>query len=171
MGNALIQPTGPLLLHYTRNVCPVYVGQPWTKNEIIMAVERGLHKLALVPNEITMMYYEVEEKVRDGFAEIVYLNEIKHLLGTSEWSQLKKSLWPWSHIRVRNSVQYWICNYCLKIGLIITSANENTVITVPHHSMWHLGSVLPRLIEAVANAPEDKGNMVFSKMDIKYGYW
>ena len=81
---ALLYPADPLLLHYARNRCPVDVGQPWTKDEILMEVERETYNFALAPEAINMMHSEVEEKLRDGFAEIVYLDEIKHLLGTLE---------------------------------------------------------------------------------------
>jgi len=37
--------------------------------------------------------------------------------------------------------------------------------------MRELGSVLPWLIKAVVNKPQDKDDMVLSKLDIKYGYW
>ena len=60
----------------------------------------------------------------------------------------------------------------LKIhGMVVPSVNENTVITAPQHSMSQLGSVLPRLIAAVASAPVEDGNIIFSKLDIKDGYW
>ena len=37
--------------------------------------------------------------------------------------------------------------------------------------MQQLGSVLPRLIESVARSPVGDGNMMFSELDIKDGYW
>ena len=55
-------------------------------------------------------------------------------------------------------------------GMTIPSANEETVITAPQHSMCQLGLVLSHLIQAVATAPVDKGMMVFSKLDIDDGY-
>ena len=46
-GRALAHPAGPLLLEYAREGCPVDVGRPWTKEEIMTAAERGPHKSAL----------------------------------------------------------------------------------------------------------------------------
>jgi len=52
----------------------------------------------------------------------------------------------------------------------ISSVNESTTFTVPHHNMKQLGKVLPRLIEIVARAPLEDGDIVFSKLDIKYWF-
>jgi hypothetical protein len=41
----------------------------------------------------------------------------------------------------------------------------------PTEAMGELGKVLPRLIYAVATAPDAKGPILFSKLDIKDGYW
>ena len=60
------------------------MGRLWTNTDIMRVVERGLHKLVLERNTIMMMYGEVEEKVRDGFAEIFFLDEIEHLTNTVE---------------------------------------------------------------------------------------
>ena len=38
-----------------------------------------------------MIHSEVDVKVRDGFAELVFLDEIEHLLETAEWAHLKIS--------------------------------------------------------------------------------
>jgi hypothetical protein len=52
------------------------------------------------------------------------------------------------------------------------SVNEATDPSVsPANSMAELGNVLPRIIYAVGTAPESKGPVLFSKLDIKDGYW
>ena len=53
----------------------------------------------------------------------------------------------------------------------IPSVNENNSFTAPQHSMHQLDKVLPWLIDSVDRAPVDDGNMLFSKLDIKDGYW
>ena len=58
------------------------MGCPWKKDEIIAAAKRGPHKLALEEDAIEMMRIEVEGKVKDGQVEIVYLDEIEHLIST-----------------------------------------------------------------------------------------
>jgi len=52
------------------------------------------------------------------------------------------------------------------------SVNEATNPDIaPHAAMAELGSVLPCLIYAVATAPDAQGPVLFSKLDIKDGYW
>lgn len=46
-GRALVHPAGPLLLEYTKDGFPVDIGRPWSRDEIMTAVERGPHKSAL----------------------------------------------------------------------------------------------------------------------------
>lgn len=90
-GKARTHPAGPMLLQYARDGCPVDVGRVWTNDEITAAAHRGPHVSALLPEAIAMMYVEAQAKVDEGFAEIIYLDEIEHLLGSEEWRQLKIS--------------------------------------------------------------------------------
>jgi len=167
-----MHPAGTLLLQYARNECPVDVGRRWTKTEIKIAAKRGPHKLALGADAIAMMHAEVAIKVKDGFVELVYLDEIKHLLETKEWEHLKISpiaMVPHKSCKYRTTLDF---SFSLKLfGMKIPSMNENTSFTAPQHSMQQLGKVLPRLIESVARAPVSDGVMLFSKLDIKDGYW
>jgi hypothetical protein len=41
----------------------------------------------------------------------------------------------------------------------------------PAEAMAKLGNVLPQLIYAIATAPDGKGPILFSKLDVKDGYW
>ena len=136
------------------------------------AANKGPHKSALEPDAIRMMHAEVEEKVKDGFAEVMFLDEIEPLLESEEWRHLKLSPLAMVPHKSRKYRAILDLSFSLKIfGMEIPSVNDATVITAPQQSMAQLGSVLPRLIEAVATAPVDKGNLVFSKLDIKDGYW
>ena len=137
----------------------------------MLVAERGPHKSALEPEAIAMMHVEVDEKVKGGYDEVVYLDQIKHLLGTEEWQHLKLSPLEMVPHKSRKYRAILDLSFSLKIfGMEIPSVNDNTVITTPQHIMNQLGSVLPWLIEAVAKAPLEGGNMVFSKVDIKDGY-
>jgi len=53
----------------------------------------------------------------------------------------------------------------------IPYVNEDNSFTAPQHSMRKVGNILPRLIESVARAPVEDGNILFSKLDMKDGYW
>ena len=136
------------------------------------AAEHGPHKSALASDAIEMMHTEVEGKVKDGFAELIYLDEIEHLLGSPEWEHLKISPIAMVPHKSRKYRAILDLSFSLKVfGMEIPSVNENTTFTAPQHSMQELGNVLPRLIESVARAPVEDGNILFSKLDIKDGYW
>ena len=136
------------------------------------AAKRGPHVSALAPDAIAMMHTEVEAKVKEGFAEVVYLDEIEDLLETEEYSELKISPLAMVPHKSRKFRAILDLSFRLKLlGMDIPSVNEATNITAPQHSMRNLGSVLPRLIAAVAAAPLSDGAMVFSKLDIKDGFW
>ena len=52
------------------------------------------------------------------------------------------------------------------------SVNESTKPDVaPMHAMSELGRVLPRHIYAIATALDQRGPLLFSKLDVKDGYW
>jgi hypothetical protein len=57
-------------------------------------------------------------------------------------------------------------------GKQLPLVNESTNPTVaPSRSMAELGNVLPRVIYAVGTTQVAKGPVMFSKLDIKDGYW
>jgi hypothetical protein len=64
-------------------------------------------------------------------------------------------------------------SYGVKVnGTRMPSVNESTNPTVaPANSMAELGNVLPQIIYAMGTAPASKGPILFSKLDIKDGYW
>ena len=64
------------------------VGQKWSLEEIKVAAERGPHTLDLATDVIEIMHAEVEEKFKDVFAQVIYFDEIKDILGTKEWAHL-----------------------------------------------------------------------------------
>ena len=164
---------GPIF-KYAQEGCLVDVGHDWTKEEIITSAQRGPHISALDPEAIAIIRSEVEDKVREGFAEIVTLDKIEHLLGTDEWVHLK--ILPLAMVPHKSRHFRAVLDTLFQLrlaGMIIPSVNDDTVVTVPQHSMRKLGSVLPHLIEAVAVAPEGDDDIMFSKLDIKttIGAW
>ena len=56
-------------------------------------------------------------------------------------------------------------------GYQLPSVNEATKKCAPEESMDQIGSVLPRIIEAFANAPLEWGDIVQTKLDITDGFW
>ena len=56
-------------------------------------------------------------------------------------------------------------------GYQLPSVNDATRRMAPHGAINQIGTVLPRIIEAMAAAPEEHGHIMFSKLDIKDGFW
>ena len=56
-------------------------------------------------------------------------------------------------------------------GYTLPSVNEATKHMAPAEAMDQIGTVLPRIIEALASAPIEEGPVLFSKLDIKDGFW
>ena len=51
------------------------------------------------------------------------------------------------------------------------SVNINTVKLAPAKAMEQLGRVLPRIIQTIAQADDTDTPLLFSKLDIKDGFW
>ena len=49
--------------------------------------------------------------------------------------------------------------------------NEATKETAPAEALEQVGTVMPRIIEALATAPLSEDPIHFSKLDIKDGFW
>ena len=56
-------------------------------------------------------------------------------------------------------------------GHRLSSANDATKKMAPMEAMEKIGSVLLRLIEVLASAPVEGGDIRTRKLDIKYGLW
>ena len=56
-------------------------------------------------------------------------------------------------------------------GKLLPSGNEASARLAPPEELDQMVNALPRLIEAVANAPDEDSDIVFSNLDIKDGYW
>jgi hypothetical protein len=70
-------PAAATLLQYATGGCPVKSGSPWTKEEIIAAIERGNHISAQQPEAIAFHMAQVEEKVKNNQCRIVLWDDIK----------------------------------------------------------------------------------------------
>ena len=56
-------------------------------------------------------------------------------------------------------------------GYVLPSVNDATRKMAPEDAINQIGSVLPRIIKAMATAPVDGGDIMFSKLDISDGFW
>ena len=57
------------------------------------------------------------------------------------------------------------------VGYNLPLVNDATEHCAPEEAMDQIGSVLPWIIEALALAPIEEGAVMFSKLDIKDGFW
>jgi hypothetical protein len=70
-GIATSHPAGSLLHEWSQIGCPTRTGQPWTKEEMWEAVERGPHRSALSDEALTHFAGEALEKVNAGQSKLV----------------------------------------------------------------------------------------------------
>jgi len=131
-GRAAAHLDGSMLLEYARNGYPVDVGRRWSMTEILAAAKRGPHISALVLEAVEIILAEVAIKFREGYATVVYLDEIEHLLETGEWAHLKISplaIVPHKSRRFRAILDI---SFEMRVfGMTIPSVNEATVVTAP----------------------------------------
>ena len=165
---ANLHPAAGLLRDYAREGCPVSVGRDWTLEELEAAVEKGPHVSALVPDAIDQMQIEAREKEQQGFATIFKWEDLKKNLPR----ELKLS--PLAMIPHKSRKYRAILDLSFELmlaGYLLPSVNDATKKCAPEDAMDQIGSVLPRIIEALASAPLEDGDIMFSKLDIKDGFW
>lgn len=67
-----------------------------------------------------------------------------------------------------------ISNLAYRIRILkenLPSVNDTTEKLAPQHAMFELGNVIPRIIWEIAKAPDTGVPILFSKIDLKDGYW
>ena len=167
---ALDHPAAADLLQYAKQGCPLDCGRNWTINELEQAITNGAHKSARIDKAATACRKEALERVRDGRMRIVNWNDIKH----NPPKNLKIS--PIAAIPHKSRDYRMILDlaFALKLenGSDLQSVNDASDKTLaPHHSMYELGNVIPRIIQEMAAAPNNGVPILFTKIDLKDGYW
>ena len=155
-----LHPAAASLREYAKSGCPVTVGQDWTLEELEAAVEKGPHGSALAPHAIDQIHVEAREKEEQGFANIYNLEELKKPPLTMIQHKFRK----YSAI-LDLSFQLMVAWYLLPL------VNDATKKWALQEAMDQIGSVLPQIIEALAMAPGENSDILFSKLDIKDGFW
>ena len=129
---------------------------------------RGPYGSALVPDAINQIQGEAREKAAQGFAKIYKWEDLKRDLPA------KLKLSPLAMIPHKSRKYRAILDllFSLKLaGYDLPSVNEATKTCAPEDAIDQIGSVLPRLIEALALAHIERGDIMISKLDIKDGFW
>jgi len=161
-------PAFDMLMQYAMEGCPVDCGEPWTREHLEAAVERGPHMLATLPEAAAALQNEAMEKVDQGFAKIYNWDDIKG----NPHPNLKIS--PLVAVPHKSPLFRAILDlsYCLRLhGIYLPSVNEATLPLSDHKAMEQMGNVLKRLITTVAGTKQSHGPIVFAKWDIKDGFW
>ena len=161
-------PAAHLLREYAETGCPVDVGEDWTLEQLEAAVEKGPHVSALEDDAIDQIQVEAREKETQGFAKIYKWEELKQRLPA------KLKLSPLAMIPHKSRKYRAILDLSFSLlvsGYKLPSVNEASVEGAPMEAMAQIGTVLPRLIDAIALAPAEGGDIMFSKLDIKDGFW
>jgi len=168
-GEALNHPAADMLLEFATTGCPVDTGPKWSKDMLNAALKKGAHPSALDPIASAQLRAESLEKADQGFCRLVAWNDIAE----NPPQNLKISPIAAVPHKSRGFRMILDLSYGVSIeGERMPSVNEATNDDVaPSHSMAELGNVLPRLIYAVGTAPDTKGPVLFSKLDIKDGFW
>ena len=109
-----------------------------------------------------------EEKEEHEYTRIIKWDEIKDNFPAT----LKVSPLAMSPHKSRKFRAILYLSFVLKVfSLNMSSVKAETMQLSPPEAIDQIGSVLPRIIEAIANADQDKGDILFTKLDIKDGYW
>ena len=166
---AIHHPAGSMLKNWALAGCPVDCGDPWTVQQMQAAIDKGAHPSARVPEAAKACRLEALEEARDGMCKIVAWEDIKH----NPPENLKIS--PIGAVPHKSRKYRMILDLSFKIrhGKHRTqSVNDSSDKSLaPQHSMYELGNVIPRIIHTMANAPDSGVPFVFSKLDLKDGYW
>ena len=168
-GPALSHPAAPMLLDFAHEGCPAKTGNDWSLELLDEAVQRGAHPSARDPIAAAALISETMRKVDEGFARILPWKVLREQLPT----KLKVS--PIAAIPHKSRLFRMILDlsYGFKLNDVeYSSVNDGTTDeATPMTSMRELGSVLPRIIHAMATTPVDSTPFLFAKLDIKDGFW
>ena len=161
-------PAAQLLNFYSTKGCPVDTGTPWTKPMILAALKRGPHISAKVKAAQKYLKEETQEKLKGGYIKIVKWGDIKN-----KWPKNLK-ISPIAMIPHKSRSYRCILDLSFKLkvnGTKINSVNDATKIQSPQKSMAQLGWVIKRIITTLANNFDTDKPFMFSKCDIKDGFW
>ena len=155
------------MLQYAWVGFPVSVGRDWTPDEMKSSVTKGPHPSALEDYAISQIQVEAWEKAAQGFSTTVRWDDIKHNppsnLNISPLAMIPHKSWKYRAILD--------LSFALKVAVWDPpSVNNATKKTAPYEAIEQVGTVMPRIIEALATAPLSEDPIHFSKLDIKNGF-
>jgi hypothetical protein len=160
---------GPHLLQYALDGCPVDCGDDWTLEQLEAAIRNGAHASANVPEAAEACKKEALEQVKEGLCRLVNWDDIKHNFPKN----LKIS--PLAAVAHKSRVYRMILSLSFQLlvnGNKLDSVNDSSNKSLAHQeSMYKLGNVIPRIIWTMALSKDKTTPFMFTKVDLKYGYW
>ena len=161
-------PAANMLHAYSTNGCPVEAGENWTEHMIITALTRGPHISAKNPKAAQYLFKETKEKIQGGFITTTKWGDIKH----DYPKNLKLSPLAMIPHKSRSFRCILDLSFQLKVnGNKINSVNQGTKSLSPQKSMSQLGWVIRRMVTLMASHYNLEQPFLFSKCDIKDGFW
>jgi hypothetical protein len=166
---ALHHDAAPTLTNYATHGCPVNCGEDWTADRIRKALKYGAHPSAKVPNALKCLIAETETKIKNGFAKIVQWKDIKNNIPP------KLKISPLAMIPHKSRKYRGILDLSFQLKTKnedkFKSVNDATIKLAHQSSMSELGSALKRIIATLADGQSKKKKFIYSKLDIKDGFW
>ena len=158
----------PLLSEYAKNGCPVNCGPDWTMETILKLLRRGPHRSSRRRDAVRQLRTETKEKIACGYARVVRWGDIKHNIP----KKLKIS--PVAMIPHKSKKYRCILDLSFTLfedGIEYPSVNETTNKMAKPEAMAQLGNCLKRLVALMADNYDINLPFMFSKLDIKDGFW
>ena len=165
---ATSHPAAQILNTYSTKGCAVEMNNNWTLEHILQALKRGPHISAKQPAAKQHLLQETKMKIEQGYMSKVKWGEIK----TQCPINLKIS--PLAMIPHKSRSYRCILDLSFQLRKnrnLLPSVNMETKPKAPHKSMAQLGIVIRRIIYAMADNYNKNAPFVFSKCDIKDGFW
>ena len=136
--------------------------------QIEAALRRGPHLSAMKPEAMKAFKEEVASKLKQKQVRILSWEGIQ----SKPPSELKLS--PMAQIPHKSRAYRTLLDLSHEVKegeqVIAQSINATTVPLAPEAALMQMGSVMPRIIIAMAQCPEDSV-IYFSKFDITDGFW
>ena len=165
----LDHPAGPDLLQYALEGCPVDCGDDWTLEQLEAAIQNGAHSSANVPEAAEACKKEALERVKEGSCRLVNWDDIKDKFPKNlKISPLAAVPHKSRKYRMILDLSFQLLVNGKKLDSVNTSSDKSLA---KQEAMYELGNVIPRIIWAMALSKNETTPFMFSKVDLKDGYW
>ena len=138
------------------------------KKKTILLLKKGPHQSSKKRDAVIQLRKETIENISNGYAQTVKWGDIKNDIPP------KLKISPVAMIPHKSKKYRCILDLSFTLhhkGIAFSPVNETTVKKAPQESMAQLGLCLKRLVALMADNYDPQKPFVFSKLDIKDGFW